>query len=375
LSEITTLSNSWIPSSPGDSRPPEDFPHFHIGEILRGKILSRIGSQQALLQMGARNLLVETRLPLPLNQDLQFRVEEVQPRVILKIIPPEREKDRTIDSLLKNYLSLDVPLENLAEKLTPLAKMGKGGIPPSLHETWKKFFTLLSRFSPHDLFSSLPDSLRQLLSQAGFFWENKIGQWIEAGKKESPAPFVQEDLKGLGMKLLARLQESPSLLGGNAEDKPGIGELKGILESFLQKVELYQIFNLSHSPEKVFFFLPLWWENHLQFVELGFSFPQEGSSSAEDRELSVLFLLTLPDLGKIRIEVRIQEKDLFCRFLVSDRRSSEFIHPFLSGLQGRLEQLGFQAHIQLSVELPEKLEAPLIQDPEMGSKSLFSITV
>ena len=160
--------------------------------------------------------------------------------------------------------------------------------------------------------------------------------------------------------------------------KPGtLEELKQDLGSFLQKIELYQILNLrpSDSPDRFFLFLPLWLGNQLQFVEFDLSLPREKSAPEKENGFSVLFLLNLPDLGKVRIEVQIKEKDLFCRFVVSEGEVSEFLKQNLSLLRERLEGLGFRPSLQMTAGPVEMEKEIYLRDLERESQALLSVVI
>ena len=160
--------------------------------------------------------------------------------------------------------------------------------------------------------------------------------------------------------------------------KPGtLEELKQDLGSFLQKIELYQVLNLrpSDSPDRFFLFLPLWLGNQLQFVEFNLSLPREKSAPEKGNGFSVLFLLNLPDLGKVRIEVQIKEKDLFCRFVVSEGEVSEFLKQNLSLLRERLEGLGFQPSLQMTAGPVEMEKEIYLRDLEGESQALLSVVI
>ena len=255
-------------------------------------------------------------------------------------------------------------------------KRGIPGVPPSAQESVKQFLTLLHGFSPSGLFSADPGALQKIFDQSGFFWENKIKNWIEGGGRD-PQQLIQGDLKGLGNELLAQLKGLTEPSRGETADRLQTDELKQILEPFLRKVELYQILNLQ-SPDwtdRFYLFLPFWLGSHLQFVELNLSLPRKKSAPSEREELSALFLLKLPALGKVRIEVQIKEKDLFCRLMVSDSQVSEFFRQALPSLSGRLRQLGYHPHLQLSVEPVEKLNETFLSDLERGSQALFNVII
>lgn len=377
MNEFKILTPSFLRPLPGENSSGENSLLFRLGETFRGRVLQQISPQNALLQLRGHQLLVESQVLLPPGVELQFRVEEIQPKVILRLLPPESPEEQKIYSLLKKYLSGDLPLDNLAEKLSALGKAGSIMIPPSAREPFQQFLTLLNRFPSPSILTADPGALARLVAQSGFFWENKIKEWIEGGGKGSLAQLIQEDIKGLGMKLLARWEDSSRPTEQGEENLPLMEDLKKGLEAWVKKIELYQILNLGPADvqERLSLFLPFWLGSNLQFVELNLSFPRKESGPAEGKELAVLFLLSLPDLGKIRIEVQIKEKDLFGRLMFSDSQASEFVEQALPDLCGRLKQLGYQPHIQLSVEPVEKMNETFVSDLERGSKALFSVII
>jgi hypothetical protein len=360
---------------PEGSRGPEKIPLFRPGDRVEGRVLQQIDAHHFSLQLGGRRVIVESNVSLPLSADLIFQVEDVGARTLLKWLPPESPEESPRISFLKKALARDIPLEQLAAKLSHLERVK--WMPPAEKETWKQFLRLFHRFSLSDLESQRPHLLERLFSQSGFFWESKVRQWIEGGRQEPAGPLVREDLKGLALKLLDHLK---GLAGSSGSEmgKPGtLGELKQDLGSFLQKVELYQILNLrpSDSPDRFFLFLPLWLGNHLQFVEFDLSLPREKSAPEKGDGFSVLFLLNLPDLGKVRIEVQIKEKDLFCRFVVSEGEVSEFLKQNLSLLRERLEGLGFRPSLQMTAGPVEMGKEIYMRDLGRESQALLSVII
>jgi hypothetical protein len=375
LNEIKIFFPSLFLPLPEGSRSPEKIPLFRPGDRVEGRVLQQIDAHHFSLQLGGRRVVVESNIPLPLSADLIFRVEDVGARTLLKWVPPESPEESPPISFLKKALATDIPLEQLAAKLSHL-EQGKW-MPPAEKETWKQFLHLFHRFSLSDLESQGPHLLEKLFSQSGFFWESKVRQWIEGGRRETADPLVREDLKGLALKLLDHLK---GLAGSSGPEmgKPGtLEQLKQDLGSFLQKVELYQILNLrpSESPDRFFLFLPLWLGNHLQFVEFDLSLPREKSAPEKGDGFSVLFLLNLPDLGKVRIEVQIKGKDLFCRFVVSEGEVSEFLKPNLSLLREGLEGLGFRPSLQMTAGPVEMEKEIYMRDLGRESHALLSVII
>jgi hypothetical protein len=119
----------------------------------------------------------------------------------------------------------------------------------------------------------------------------------------------------------------------------------------------------------------VWFENQPQFLELNISLPRQGSKGREEESLSVLFLLHLPHLGRMNIEVKIKGKSLYCQFRVTDPEVEKFMDPFLADLKTRLSSLGFQSHLQLSTEPLTHVSSSLVSEVGDELKSLLSIVV
>ena len=348
---------------------------FQSGEILRGTVIDPVDSRHTLIRIKGEEILVENRAAsLTPGRELALQVEEIYPKVILKILSQEGLPGDRIESFLMKYLSSDRPLGELAEKLAGLWGISVERMDPEVQETLKQFSSLLSRFSPL-LSSSDPGELQGVLAQTGLFWEAKLRGLVEGRGENSFAALLEGDLKGLLLKLKSQLN---SWIEQKRTPEPtGVENLVKALDQFVDKVELYQILNLSRaeSKENVLFLFPLWVQNSLQFVELNFSFPRQGADTSAEEESSLLFLLHFPDWGRMRIEVRIKEKSLYCSFTVSDSKIKEFLDRALPELSARLHPIGYGVLSHVSVEEPEKISPSLIPEMEKWRNSLLNLVV
>ncbi len=86
----------------------------------------------------------------------------------------------------------------------------------------------------------------------------------------------------------------------------------------------------------------------------------------------MLFLLNLPELGRVRIEVRMKEKDLFCRFRFSESGVPDFVREALPGLGSRLGELGYQAHLEVLLETEENRNETFMGEMETAPKTLVN---
>jgi hypothetical protein len=349
---------------------------IRLGEILRGTVVQSLDPHRAWMKFGDQTILVESQIPLPQNTELAFVVKEIQPQIILKLLDGH-SADPQVASLLKKYFSSDVPLEKILEQLSSLWGAGKEKFPPSLEKLAQQFRAFIERFSFPRESSPNAQALRDLVADSGLFWEARIKQWIEGGKNEPFVQLLQRDFKGFGLKFLAQLEEGFHQMKLESEEFQAMRELLGGLEGILRKIEFYQI--LTHQPpegqERIFLLLPFWLGTHLQFVELCLSFPREKEKASEEEEQSLLFLLQLPALGKLRVEVKINQKNLYCVFLSPDPQISRFIQDAIPVLERELKNLGFQPHIQTGAQSPEKWSLTFLAEVEQDLQSLLSITV
>jgi hypothetical protein len=216
---------------------------------------------------------------------------------------------------------------------------------------------------------------QKILAQSGLFWEGKLKHLIDGQTKDSFDSLQEGDLKSLLMKLKSQLN---SLIEQNkGSELTAIEDLEKALGQCVDKIELYQLLNLNHAdPQgKILLFFPLWVQNTLQFVELNISLPRQDEGAPEKEGVSILFLLHLPGWGRMRIEVRVKGKGLYCSFMVSDPEVKRFLKQALPELSQRLNQTGYEPLFQVSVESVEKIGQSLVPDVEKWVDSLLNIVV
>jgi len=360
-----------------EARTPENPLLFHRGEILQGRVIEQIDDQHALLQIKGVDLLVENHIPLSKNMEGYFQVETTHPQVILKLIPGGDLIDQPILSWFKQYFSGDLLTEHLSEKLLSLYEMRNQGMPQEIRETLEHLLTLLRRFSFEPSFSLDPKHLEEVVTQSGLFFEHKLKHLIETSTKNQCDQIVTEDMKGLMIKLDAQLKSisSPgSLPGGNAAL---LEDIVDGLAKILHKIEGYQILNssVSDSQDKIYLLLPLWIQNNLQFVEMNISLQRPDPHCSDPEEMSILFLLQLPEWGKINIAVKMKGKGLYCWFKVSNPEVSDFLSQAFSELTERFNQLGFLSQLNISVETTEEMTQSFFNEIGRETDALLNITV
>ena len=362
-----------LPQPP--SVPAGKIPPLNRGEILEGMILSQEGPQHFLMRIKGQDLKVETQIPLPASGRIGLEVETVTPQVILKLLSANETGNLTARSLLKKYLGEGVPLEKLAENLSALGKMEVGSLPPAIQKTIAELKTLLAQYGPP--FLTDPQALQEMIIQSGLFWENRLQQLIQKKGEEAFLQVIPQDVKGLLLKLKTQLHEAALTKGLDNKVLAGAEEWVRGVDAYLQKIEAYQFINQRYadSSEKWMLLLPLWIGQNLQFLELGLGFSRGEGTSPEKDETSLLFLLQLPEIGRIRIEVIIRKDALFGRFGLADPSFQEWIQQNLPDLEKRLTVLGFHPSFSVAQEPLEKGKEAIVGRMEENAENLVSLIV
>jgi hypothetical protein len=318
---------------------------------------------------------VETQIPLPSSGRIGLEVEAVTPQVILKLLSANETGNLTALSLLKKYLGEGVPLEKLAENLSALGKMELGSLPPAIQKTISELKTLLAQYGPP--FLTDPQTLQEMIVQSGLFWENRLQQLIQKKGEEAFLQVSRQDVKGLLLKLKSQLHEAALTEGLDNKVLARTEEWVRGVDAYLQKIEAYQFINQRYadSSEKWMLLLPLWIGQNLQFLELGLGFSRGEGTLPEKNETSLLFLLQLPEIGRIRIEVIIRKDALFGRFDVADPSFLEWIQQNLPDLEKRLTALEFHPSFSVAQEPLEEGKEAIVGRMEENAENLVSLIV
>ena len=358
-----------------DFVPANKIPPLTPGETLEGTILDQKGPDHFFLRIKGQDLWVKSEIPLPTEGKIFLAVETVTPQVLLKLLPASGEEETAALGELKKILGESVPLGNLAEKISDLGKMNLSPLPAEIQKGIQELLTALAQYAPP--FLTDPQALREKIFQSGLFWENRLQGLIHKREEEGFLQASRQDLKGLLLKLKSLLQDASSQEGGSGIIVPEAEKGLQALEPYLQRIEAYQLLNQRYgeSSEKWLLLLPLWFGKEMQFLEMSLGFFREEGTSSGKEDASLLFLLNLPVMGKIKIEVVIRKEALFCRFHLAAPSSQEGIQRDLSELENRLRALGYHPSLSVSrVSLEEEKEEILSRLDENG-ENLVSLII
>lgn len=335
---------------------------FTLGEIIPVKWVRSLAPQRVLIQMKGKELVAETAFPLPEGAEFQVRVEQLEPRVILKLLLPAGGGPVSL-SLLKKYWAGDPPLERLVESGEALDALPGTSLPKDVQETWTRIRETINVFSKTLEAGADPQALARIIDQSGLNLENKLLRMITSEGKPSSADLLPGDLKGLFLKMKAQLERAAP-------------ETVRDLQPLIQKMELYQLLNAGEGdPSKLLLLIPLLFPEGLRWTEILFSGDRGGEGSPGNSESRLLFLLDLPALGKLQVEIQIRKNRLYGHFKTAAPRIGEYLDENKSRLTDRLGLAGYVADFEIRVVDPEQLQEILPARLKGVQDSLVSLVV
>jgi hypothetical protein len=213
------------------------------------------------------------------------------------------------------------------------------------------------------LFEKQPgaETLREWIGKSGMLWENKLrGLCMQGGAgPDDVNRLVADDLKGLLARMMSKEEES----------FPLIGRLLKVIEN-LQWCN-HQGLSLTG---KIFLLIPFRFsEGFWSVVQLLIQKePEENSKgSRKGKACRVVLLTDLPSLGRVRVELAIEKKDVRIALQAESDRSGNRLRDLLPSLSMRLQEKGFRVReATCEVRDPDFLGQSLVHELS-GTGHLF----
>ena len=316
-------------------------------EIVNGKVIKSISLHKSLLLIHGRKVIARTYVPLREGMILSLKVEEVSPNTVLKLI----EKNNSQLNAVKISGILTGIKENLWESLFKEVTHY-----PIIETEIKKFRQLINDLSQRVFYKSGPDLLRGIIEKSGLCWEAKLKNMLfqKAMGNDNVNDLTAQDLKGLGSKILSLMDEKEALLN-----------------RFLSTLENIQLLNHTglEQDKRIFIPIPIQFpDGHFTVGQLLIQFNQKKNGDHEEGKkdkgfFKISFLLELTNLGPLRSDLTIKEKEIYGRFLLAKENIKLLIEENLPTFIHTLEKKGFSVlHMECQIKEPEIVTQSLIKE-------------
>lgn len=310
---------------------------FTKDEVVQGKVIRRINPNQALLSFGKHQVTAQTSVPLRAGQIAFFKVEQVSPQCVLKLVKTRVGNLPGTQEMLTRNALCESPYKSLIEILAPFMRSGEQPALSNLPDMIVRWWRLLSRISfPPEQLVHHRQFLKSFIDGSGMIWEHKVRSFVLSGIPfaENPEALIGNDLKGLALK---------SLADGSANKFVS----PEAITKFVDNIAQFQLLNVSRleAEGKLYFTMPVQFHDQFGFGELLIDLAEKEEGDTADREanrvLKVSLLLQLSRLGPVRADVSVFEKAVRVGFWVSEEETQSLFNDYTGLLKHQLERHGF----------------------------------
>jgi len=341
-----TASSSKISLQPVDNK--TTYPELVEKEIVEGKVLRSFSLQNVLLLIKGKSIMAKTHMPLKEGSVISLKVEGVHPNPVFKLLGILNENIETINTSiiltgLKKNLWKTI-IENIDHCM--------------LSDNDKKLFKgLIDDISKNLFLKPKPDLLKELVDKSGIGWEAKLRE-IATSKtnysKVSINELITGDLKGFGSKML-------SLMEGQND----------LFERFVSTIKNIQLLNQLglEQERKIFIPIPFQFPDGLftigqLLIHLNENKKKDGNGKEKDKDFfKISFLLEMSNLGPLRADLVVRQKQINGRFLIVEEKAKIIIEKQLPSLIKALEKKGFVIpHFECHMKKPVEIKDTLIKE-------------
>jgi hypothetical protein len=311
-------------------------PELEKNEIVNGKVLKSISLNKSLLCIKGKRVIARTHFPLNQGVILSLKVEKGSPNPVLKLL--------NIKSNCLNEVKISSILSGIKENLWKLLLEALTEY-PSHKSDIKQFSQLMNDLSQRLFLKSDPDLLKKIIEISGLRWEAKLRNifFQKTIGNDTVNKLAAQDLKGLGYKIL-------SLMEGK----------EGLLKRFLSTIDHIQLLNHIglEKENKIFIPMPIQFPDGLFTVGqllIQLNHKKNGNHEKEKRDndfFKISFLLELSNLGPLRSDLTIKDKEIYGRFLLANEGTKMVIEKNLPAFINTLEKRGFFV-LQMECQIKE----------------------
>jgi hypothetical protein len=344
--EKTAISYSNLGSVEKGERVP--IPKIRQGDVVEGRIIKPIPPHHAILLINGRQLVARTPMLFQAGDLAFFKVEQIVPQCILKLVEVRHDQYNGLGPLLKGADFNGLVYKSLIDLLSPLIKPSEGSGTQKLPDNVKQMWTLLSRISLHPDRTPGPDFLKSFIHGSGMIWEQKLKSLLFLGlqSRSQVQSHVGQDLKGLALGFLGD-DRALSLVSTEGASR------------FVEALEQLQLLNVAGLEEKgkLLLIVPMQWDETFRFAQLLIDLSDKGegesSKTGGEKVFRVSLFLDMSSLGPVRVDASVFQKDIRICFLVCSDEIQTLISSRTADLRQQLERHGFSVQ-QVTCRLEER---------------------
>jgi len=329
------LDNSTSKGTPNQLR-------LSLGEILKAVVVEKFSDNKVMLMLKNHLVLADSNVSLNASESLLVRVNQLYPKIVLRIAKNEALEAPGTDRYLAVYRYGPDALAGLITTAGEIFGPENSG--------WLSHYIsgrdiddvlkLINSLIFSEVTTKNPFYLKEFISNLGLLLENELVKVL----KRSSGKEISKSLKGLLMKISRDLRGL--LEGGEVIDRKAVNRLNRLalfLDKSVDTIETQQVINvLSQERENGYilqipFLFPDGIRTGVVYFDLGRG--RRGESKGQWR---IVFFLNMDALGDLMIEAGITGRKVSCLLKCEDDKIRDFISTRVEKLKGNLHSLGYE---------------------------------
>ncbi len=341
----------------------DSLPAMKKGEILSGRVTRSVSSRHAILLIKGKEVVARTPGLLKPGDVALFKVEQVSPEYVLRLVKVGAGQDPQLAELVKGARLRGLAYKSIIDLLNPLMADPHKSESREFPDVLRRMWDLLCRISLHPEKEVSTSFLKSFIDHSGMMLEHKLKLWlsgVHSGREIQSA--LEEDLKGLAFRSLGD-SRAMSLVSAEGASR------------FIDALEQLQLLNLTALEEKgkLLLVMPMQWDGEFSFaqllIDLSGKSGREFGEKDQEGVLRLSLFLEMSHLGPVRVDASLFQKVVRVGLMVCNDDVKAFFENASDDLKGQLEKHGFSVQeITCLLERKSRLaETSLVEallDPE-----------
>jgi hypothetical protein len=313
-----------------------------VGQTVEARVMERLEDGRFIIRIGSSHLTAEAEPTLRPGQAMMLRVDSLNPRVLLSVVPPPEERITAehLRVFRSNPGALTQSLAELAEIVG-----GNRGADFSRLAGRDNLAVLLDALSSAMLGREQIErgfSLRDAVRSLGLQLEGDLRKALES-PGSNPVP-SQAGLKASLMKVLEEFQAKLQSAEIQPADAKAIREIAPALERTARAIESQQVLNVhfQQTEGKLLIQIPLILTGLLGKADIFIRDEEWRRGKGEQKEaFQVVFALEMDALGDVMAQAHFRAKEATVRICCEREPIASFVSGLLPELEKHLIEAGY----------------------------------
>jgi hypothetical protein len=320
----------------------KNLPILQSGEIVAAEIVRNGPGHKVLVSLKNQRLWAESEVPLKAGDVLTVRVEQTQPKVILRIWERALAGISKVDECLRTYRSNPNALLNMITMAASV--LDDGRLAHTLRTTIRNILDVIHTLVLSEKTAGNPRFLRDYIANLGLTLESSLTKLSKRADRDAVAG--PRTLKGLLMKLSGEIGDTRGVAASQTpEAMAALDRLAQFCDESISAIEAEQTLNIQswEKENKFMVSIPLNFPGGMRSGDVliyGDKNHRHGGEKGEN--IKTVLLLDMDALGELVIDAGMKAKKVTCHIQCENEELESFISQYLGELAEGFRTVGME---------------------------------